>query len=88
LVQEFGAAAGAGVDQELFGCCGAGEAADGVAGQAEDAGDGPQVMALGAQVVHGGVPLADPVGERPGPQPDRSIKELLKVGAPWRGGES
>jgi hypothetical protein len=56
LVENAGLPAGAVVDEELFGAGGAGEAADGVAGQAEGGGDLAVVAVLGQQPVDVGVP--------------------------------
>ena len=58
--QDAGPAAGAVVDEQLLGAGGAGEPADGVAGQAELGGDSRQAAALGQQLVHVGVPAAGP----------------------------
>jgi hypothetical protein len=71
--QGLGALASADVDQEFLGAVGAGEPADGVAGQVKLAGDRLDAVAVGQQRVDGGMSLAGadrdpvvPVGGRPG----------------------
>ena len=68
VVQDAGAAPSAVVDQELFRAVGAGEAADGIAGQPEFGGNLAQGAALGQAPVHVGVAGAGPVRDRPRPQ--------------------
>jgi len=67
LVEDAFPAAGAVVDEQLFRAGGAGEAADGVPGQAERGSGLAEVAALGQQPVHVGVPGAGPVRDPPVP---------------------
>ena len=63
LLQHAGPSAGAVVDQQFFWVAGVGEAADGVAGQAQLRGDGADGDPLGQQVMNGRMPLASSLGD-------------------------
>jgi hypothetical protein len=65
LVEDAGPPAGAVADEQLFGAGGAGEPADGVAGQAQRGGDLAEAASAGQHPVHVGVPAPRPVRDPP-----------------------
>src|SRR5215468_10277262 len=65
LVEDAGPAPGTVMNQELFGVGGAGEPADGVAGQAQLGGDREDAVAVGQQLVDRRVALVSPLRDPP-----------------------
>ena len=78
VVEDAGPPAGAVVDEQLFGAGGAGEPADGVAGQAQHGGDLAEAAPAGQHPVHVGVPAPRPVRDPPGARGDG--RALLAAG--------